>query len=188
VDQVGICNLALGWLGEKRITSIDDESTAARLCKDMWTHALDNMIASREWTFARQRFGPIAASVDVPAFYYTKKFQIPSTVLRVLRVEDAYAQALEEWQREGDFIVCFDTTIYMVALVRVADVSSLPAPFAQALAARIAADLAIPVTQNSDLWAKRVQLAAAELQNAATLDGMQGRTVRITQTNLSRVR
>lgn len=188
MDQVGICNLAIGWLGEKRITSIDDESTAARLCKEMWSHALDSLLASREWSFARERFGPLAAATTAPTYYYTKKFQIPSTVLRVLRVEDAYAQPIEEWQREGQFIVCFDETVYMVALVRVTDIGSLPAPFAQALAARLSADLAIPITQNSDLWAKRVQLAAAELQNAATLDGMQGRAVRITQTNLSRVR
>lgn len=188
MDQVSICNLALGWLGEKRITSIDDEATAARLCKDMWSHTRDRLLAGREWSFARQRFGPLAADTAAPTYYFTKKFQIPSTVLRVLRVEDAYAQSIEEWQREGAFVVCFDETVYMVALVQVADTSLWPAPFAQAVAAQLAADLAIPLTQNTDLWAKRVQLAAAELQNAATLDGMQGRAVRITQTNLSRVR
>lgn len=51
-------NLALTFLGEKEITSIDDDSDAARVMKTQYVLARDATIESAEWTFAVKRFIP----------------------------------------------------------------------------------------------------------------------------------
>jgi hypothetical protein len=188
VTQVEVCNLALGWVGSELITSIDDDSTSARLCKALWTPTRDVVLEDREWTFAVSRIGPVAPDASAPAFGWLHRFQIPSTVLRVLRCVDADNQLIE-WQREGAFVVSDQATLRMVALVRVEDTASLPPSFCHALAARLAADLAIPIAQSSSMQASMWQLYTAKLKAAAAMDGMQGRAERRTNTRgLARVR
>ena len=188
MNQVEVCNLALGWLGAKSITSIDDASTEAELCKANWVPARDVCLESREWSFAIQRLGPLAAAVAAPVYDFTKKYVIPSTVLRVLNVQGQYGDEVDNWQREGQYIVCYDDAIYMRALVRVEDTSAFPASFCHALAARIAADIAIAVnnstTQQETLW----KLWVMKMKEATVLDSMQGRTLRIKSPALMRYR
>jgi hypothetical protein len=184
VNQVEICNLALGWLAAKPITSIDDDTTEAKLCKASWTASRDTLLEAREWSFAVQRFGPLPASTEAPAFYWTKKFQIPTTVLRVLRCVDAAGEQVD-WQREGQFVVCDQVVLYMVALVRVEDAASWSPSFAYALSARLAADLCMSVNENGARRDQFLQLAEMALKRAATQDAMQGRALQITGPDLT---
>jgi hypothetical protein len=50
-----ICNLALAHIGQTQITSLDDGSTPAELCKQFFPEARDTMLQSRQWGFALRR-------------------------------------------------------------------------------------------------------------------------------------
>ena len=186
MTQTEVCNLALGWLGSELITSINDVATPARLLKASWSSTLSIVLSAREWSFAVRRLVLPADSI-APAFGPLRRFPIPSNVIRVLRCVDAWGEPVE-WQKEGAYIVSDETTIYAVVLIRIDTMADLPEPFAHALAARLAADLAIPIIDSPKHQASLWQLYNLKLAEAATIDAMQGRSTITRGPGLSRVR
>lgn len=186
MTQVEVCNLALGWVGSELITSINDSTTPARLCKANWNSTRDVVLASREWAFAIRRY-EIAPDTTAPVFGWDHRFPIPSNVLRVLRCEDGYGEDID-WQREGNFIVSDEATVHALCLVRVETMSDLPEYFGQALAAMLASNLAIPLAQSAEMQKAWYAIYLQKLKDAISIDSMQGRSRQLSGPGLSRVR
>ena len=81
-----------------------------------------------------------------------------------------------------------DCRVYIKYTWDVVDPARFSPGFVQALAARLAADLAIPIAESRQLQSDMVQIYAAKLVNADTLDSMQGRNQPITSNRLKKVR
>jgi len=90
----------------------------------------------------------------------------------------------KSWRREGDKILSYWETIFMKGSVELTDESKFTPMFVQALAARIAADAAIPFTENAKLQADMWSLYEGKLSAAAARDGQQGANDVIKQTLL----
>jgi hypothetical protein len=175
VDPVSICNLALGWIAGNLIVSLDDESTEARLCKANFDLVRDAVLEARAWTFATKRF-VLAPSAEEPAFGWTRQFPLPPEVVRVLRCDDAGGSGRLPWAREGTAILADDVDVlHVTAIVRVEDAALWSPAFGNAVAARLAAELAVPLSENRSLQADLWSLYERKLKQAGTLDGMQGR-------------
>jgi len=192
MSEVSICNQALSWLAGNLITSLDDDTNEAKLCKANYDNARDAVLEDRAWTFAttRYRWTPLASA---PAFGYSHAFLIDPEVLRILEVRETDTNKANgannmDWRREGNTIVCNEDTIYVKALRRIVDTSKYPPAFVQCLAARIAAEIAIPLTESrgyqQDMW----NLYFSKLETAAATDGMQGSTDIIESRRLTGVR
>lgn len=201
-SPVEICNLALGWLGGALIISLDDASTEAKLSKANYTLLRDAVLEERAWTFAVKRMEP-AGLIELPVYGYDKAFQIPPEVIRILQVARAgevengtvvggsfksatrggTGQGREsriEWAREGDLILANNAErIYIRALVRIDDTTKFSPAFDQALAARLAMELAIPIANSRTLQKDMTALYGEKIRLAAASDGMQGRSERI---------
>ncbi len=187
-DPVSICNLALGWLGAKLIASLDDESTEARLCKANWDLVRDAVFEAKAWTFATKRF-VLAPDAVAPEWGWAKSFPLPASVVRVLRCDDASGDGRLSWAREGAAIVADEVeALYLVAIVRVEDPALWSPAFANAVATRLAAELAVPLSENRSLQADLWTLYRQKVGEAGTLDGMQGRAQRIRTDRLARSR
>ncbi len=205
-SPVSICNIALSWLGEKPIISFDDPTNTAQLCKVNYEPLRDAVLEERVWTFAVARIKPARLSDD-PPYGFDAYFQIPPDVIKVLQVSKAAAvdnsgvyasprfdtgQGKESpipWNREGDRIATSQATaIYARVLKRIEDTNKFSAMFVQALAARIAMDLCIPITENRTLQEQMTTLYAAKLAMAASSDGSQGRSERTRSNSLTAVR
>jgi len=188
VSEVSICNQALGWLGEKPIISFDDASAAAQLCKNNYDLLRDAVQETRDWAFCMVRFKP-APLATPPAWGYSYQFQIPAGVFRLIFVgendDSNESQPVDGWQREGDKIVANVNTIYVRAVGRVEDTAKFPPLFVQALAARIAADLAMPITNSRSLQSDMFKLFGTKLTEASNSDAVQGRTRIIKSRDLS---
>lgn len=179
VSEVSICNQALSWLGEARISSLDDPGTTARRMRDNYPFIRDVVLEERDWTFAKARFTSEVA--DAPEWGPGFLHPIPLDWLNVTRAyrdvssEDPSNWIQTEWYREEGNIVAVDSFIYMRGLIRVTDTGKFSGMFTQALATRIAAELCMAFTQDkvreSSLWA----LYQAKLADAAVHDGKQGR-------------
>jgi hypothetical protein len=76
----------------------------------------------------------------------------------------------------------------MQGLTRISDTSSFSSLFVQALAARIAADAAIPLTENRQLQVDMWGLYNDKLTEAAARDGQQGTSDVVTQRGLTGAR
>lgn len=178
-SEVSICNQALSWLGGNLIISLDDQITEAQLCKANYAELRDAVLEEGEWTFATKRF-KLLPSPDAPVYGYSHKFEIPNEVMVVKKATNYKGNANDsnefDWRREGDYILANVDVVYIKAIVRITDVKKFNATFNQALAARIAADIAVPLTESSTkedrMWNK--YLIAMSL--ALPVDGMQGKS------------
>lgn len=173
-SDVGICNQALAWLGGNLITSLTDATTEARLCNAIYEDVRDAVLQEHDWTFAIGRYD-LAASATAPTNGYAKAFPLPADVLRVTDVNSG-----EDWRIEGDSIVTNEGAARIRAVVRITDPNKFSPLFTQALAARLAADLAISLTQSRELQQQYFSIYAQKLDSAVASDGMQGKSRQIT--------
>lgn len=208
---VQICNIALTWLGGDIIISLNDPSTEAKLCKAQYEPLRDAVLEEREWTFAVKRL-EYSQLQDVPLYGFDKAFQIPPQVIRVLQVSLFDESVLDagvngdfrtsarsgtgqgretriEWLREGSTVVANNAArIVARSLIRVTDTTQFSPAFDQALAARLAMDLAIPITNSEKMQRAMAQMYGEKMALAASSDGMQGRSYNVRSDSLTIVR
>lgn len=184
LNEVGICNLALGWLGANLISSLDDEAVEAQLCKANFIPLRNAVLEAYEWTFAQKRFKPASLSTP-PPWGYTYQFGLPDDILRIVYVgnSDRIAEddPVEYWTKElgpdgkGSVIMTQQAVIYCRGIVTVDDTAVWSELFAQALAARLAADICMALTNSrtmsSDMWS----LFSKKVADADRTDGKQGK-------------
>lgn len=173
--SVDISNLALSYLGGNRITSLEDESKEANLCKANYQPVLEAVLEAREWSFATCRFTSGSPASPAPVYGFANAFQLDASVLRVLDVNDNDY----EWQVEGRRIVTDQESVEYRAICRIEDTSLLPPTFVQALASRLAAEIAIALTNSRTMQGQMLELYGVKLREAQASDGRQGTTKRI---------
>lgn len=189
MDPVGICNLALGRIGEKPITSFNDASRVAELCKAAFDPARDAVLEARAWTFAIERLAPIAADATAPAFGYSYRHLLPASVLRVLTCEDGTENRDLKWEREGQYIVDdVSGELFVKAVVRVEDPTKWSSGFCDTLAYKLASVLVVPISDNLTLQQELEKLYRIALREAGARDALQGRAEQRTSTWLRNAR
>jgi hypothetical protein len=187
VTEAEICSLALGSVGFAGIASLDDATKEAQLCKRLYPVARDAVIETRLWSFARARY-ILDPAAEPPLFGWTYRFARPAEVLRVFRVDDGGGEYRIPWEIEGSSIYADVAKLYVLALKRVTDTAQFSSAFTMALAARLAAELAVPLTENSKLQERLWGLYEREVREAAGTDGSQGKSEQVKSTYLHRIR
>jgi hypothetical protein len=183
MDPVGICNLALGWLGERAIASLDDEAAASgsreELCARLYPEALRSLLEAKAWTFAVERL-ELAPAQATGLAEFPSKYLLPATVVRVLSSDDGSGANDLEYRREGGYLFAATSpaTLHVRAITLLEDASKYSPGFVRALAARLAADLALPLTESRPLAAAMEEKYERELREAGRLDGQQGTSER----------
>lgn len=192
-DPITICNLALGWVGADPIRSFDDRNTTAELCRNNYPLSRRAVLEDSAWTFAMRRMVlDTFLAPDDNRWGDFNAFPIPdeNKVLNVQRVypdpNEVYQS--EGWQKEGSNILARDDIIYVRYTFDLEDTTEFTPGFIQALAARMAADLAIPIASSRTLQADMWQLYAAKLLTATSNDGAQGANERLPAGRLVRSR
>ena len=192
LSEVSICNQAMGWVGANLIVTLDvndSSSIETRLCAANYAYLRDAVMEEIDWSFAltRMKLTPTAAT----PLGYGYEFLVPSSILRVVTVTDnsnRMLEQLEDWVIEGGKILTNSEVIYIRALNRVEEPSLFSPMFAQCLAARIAMDLAIPLSQSQAAHDRLKEEYIYKMNIAASSDGRQGRSQRTRTTNIQRVR
>jgi hypothetical protein len=187
-SPVDICNDALRRVGAATITSLDDNTTEAKVCKGAYEDERDTLLDEHNWVFATTRFS-LARDVAEPDWGYSYAYTLPSTVIRVLSADDATLQGEMDWQREGGKILCDNAgPIHVRAIQRVEDATTFPPTFADALSYAIAAEICVPLTGNHSLYRDLLAVAEKKATEAANRDASQGRARFLTGPNLWKVR
>lgn len=212
---VSICNQALGWLGANLITSLNDDNKEAALCKANYPDLRDAVLEEREWTFAVRRIS-LSPLVLEPVYGYTSQFLLPPDVIRILNVPDTRfgdstltgtglgsehegpdqqpqlstfrVESLEETTATGKVILANVESLFLRVIWRVTNIQLYSPMFVQSVAARIAADLAIPLTQNRAMQKDMWQLYNMKLDRASAMDGIQGKMELKRSNAITRVR
>jgi len=191
-SEVSICNQALSWLGANRITSLNDGTVNANLCKDNYDSLRDVVLEEANWSFATRRVKLSPPLAALPEYGYGYKFQLPSDVLLVVEASDnaSYKNGSNDfdWRKEEDFVMADAATVYCKCIVQIIDPSKFSNLFVQALAARIAAELSPPITESNSTTERMWALYDKKINIASNRDASQGRSDRIRARNLTRVR
>ena len=148
-SKVSICNQALTLLGAATITSLDDDTREAKLCKIHYDNVRDSVLEAHDWSFA-VRWYDLAPSADPPLSEFANAYPLPTEVIRVLFVGQNYKYP-DFYQVEGQNVVTDSSACRIQALISLDDPIQYSPLFIQAFAARLAAELAIPITNSRSL-------------------------------------
>jgi hypothetical protein len=146
--EVEICNSAIAKVRGRRILTLDDDSTEARLCKDLYPRVRDRLLRSHPWNFAKRR-AELGQLSETPAFEYSYIHQLPSDCLRLLETDLFYN---ESWSlEESGKIFSNSDTVNALYIAKITDTSRFDTTFIEALAYLLAKEIAYPLTQSATL-------------------------------------
>lgn len=172
VSEVSICNQALLWLGQDIITSFADQNTTAQWMRNNYPFLRDAVLEERMWTFATVRGTSTTEDKDAWGVQYSHPKPDWISVFRCYKSTQCVIDPT--WRMESGNILSDYQTVYLWGIKQVTDTSEFSPLFIQALAARIAADACIPMTENRQLQADMWNLYSTKLAEAAVRDGQQG--------------
>lgn len=184
VSETSICNQALSFIGGDLIESIEEPNQVAEWCRVNYPFLRDAVLEEKLWSFAAAR--AVSNTAETPEWgsdYF--KHSIPVDWISVFRVYCDDREGVVEWSLEDRFVLAKSETVYMRGNKRVTDTGKFSNLFVQCLAARLAADMAIPLAQDRGLFQDMWDLYDTKLKVAANRDGMQGRNEKIRPGNLT---
>lgn len=171
---VAICNAALDLLGAETIQSLDDQRKEAKVCNRRYPAVRDAVLRAHPWNCALIRKA-IPADADPPVWGWGKAFTLPADpyCLRVLAVED-YSTG-NRFEIEGRKIVTdLGAPLNVLFIARVIDPTLFDDLLAEAIAARLAADIAYSITGSGNIATQMWQLYTDKLREARGVDGKEG--------------
>jgi len=160
VNRSQICKQAIMRLG-----SIDTlKGQPMVFANSFYDHTLEELLADAPWAFAKKQVTLIAGTA--PTQGYTKKYTLPTDVIQVLRVNNIdTTENFGQWEIMGGFLhTDIGAPIIIDYTAHITDVAEFPAPFIEALIARIASKIALPLTGSGDLVAAMTTVAMETMQ------------------------
>lgn len=176
--QVGIANQALSLLGANLIISFDDGTTEANLVKANYDDVRDAVLEESNWSFAA-RWLDLPPLASPPPGEYSSAFALPPDVIRVIFVGEDFNHP-EQWQREGNNIRKDGDRCKCQVVWRETNPNAYSPMFNQALAARLAAEMSIALTNSDVLYQQYITIYEGKLDKAINNDSSQGRARKIT--------
>ena len=146
--KTDVANLALGLLGEFQITSLTEQTKQARLCNRFINQVVDEELRSHPWNGATKRV-KLSMLTKVPAFGFTKTFQLPSDILRIELVNDGLDY--DQYKIEGNELLTDDSVINLIYIYRPDDLGLLDPLCIESIYYRLAVKIAIPLTDSPEL-------------------------------------
>jgi len=175
--EAGICNSGLSKLGNNRINSLTEGTPAANLCLEQFDKLRDDLLRSHDWNFAasRVKLGQLSAT---PAFGYDYQYALPSDWMRTISVhpDKGGAQLLTDYvtessETEGRVLQANVTDVYMRYVRKLEDPNVMDPAFREALAWRIAVELAVPLAKSGSLRDRMTAGFENALAVARSVDG-----------------
>lgn len=185
-SRLSLYNGALRLLGERKLASLSENREPRRFLDDAWTDgAVDYCLQAGQWKFAmravRLDYSP---SVD-PGFGSTRAFDIPSDHVRLGGVfsDETMTAPYLGYREEGGFWWGDLDTLYIRYVSNDSafggDFSLWPQTFVKFVEAHIAAEVAMPLTQNRSKMDDMLALRDKRfLPDALSKDAMQDPTRR----------
>lgn len=167
-SETEICNRALIKLGDKTIILIGEDSKRGRACGVLYAPTRDYVLRSHPWNFALKRV-QLARNVADPVYDYAYSYKLPSDCLRVI------IPNREHWEYgiEGRDLVTDYPDAWLKYIRRVTDVNQFDVTFTESLACKLAAELAVLLTDDNARHVDMVQLYDKSITLAKGVDAME---------------
>ncbi len=173
-SHVDICNRALSRLGTRAtIQALDENSTEARTVSIWYAATRDTLLRAHDWNFARRRVA--LARLGTGPTGWAFRYALPMDCIRLLRIASASPDAgSPRFEVAGDsasrFVLCDEPMVEAVYTARVDNPNLYDAGFASALVDQLAAHVAYPITQKTEVAVRLAQMARAAIADAMAAD------------------
>jgi len=173
-STVEVVNVALSMIGEDPITSLQDDDQTARIANLRFPTVRDAVLRNHPWNVAKTR-QQLARSIDDPPFGWKYRYALPNNWLRTIRINNYH----EHWytygrhyEIEGRFMLTNLEKVQLVYVRRLEDVTKWDSLLTEVIAARLAAELAMSITQDRAISQQMYQLYNDKLKEARNADAM----------------
>jgi len=152
---VEICNMALGHVGVAReISALDEGSTEADQCARYYEQCRDWLLARYDWDFARQ-YQALALVATEPNADWGYAYRYPTDCLKLIRLVSGNRKPERiPWRlgHDSQGLLIYTDTEDAVALyvARVENTERFSPAFVEALAWRLATQIAIPLSRSRE--------------------------------------
>jgi len=148
-SKVEICNMALLKLNASIITSLTENSKAARNCNLVYEPTKLAELRKHFWSFSIKR-DQLAADSTAPLFTKTNSFTLPSDFVKLVSPDPEDLTNNLDWIIEGKAIYTDDSAPLNIRYVyNVTDVNEMDSLFRDTLSFKIAINLADALTQSN---------------------------------------
>jgi hypothetical protein len=155
---IQVANRALTKVGAARITSLGDDNKQARAVSSCFDDLRDAELRAHRWQFSIKRV-TLAALITTPAFGYQYQYQVPADFLKLDMVDDRFPdpqldgyvnEEFLDYVLEGNLILTdIGAPLKLRYIAQVTDPNGWDPMFREALACRIAAEIAEDLTQST---------------------------------------
>lgn len=169
-SEIDVCNGALTLLGHDLITSLTENKRSAKLCNQAYASNVDAVIRAYPWNCATFRTS-LAQLTEVPTFGFDHQYGLPSNpyCLRVLQMSEKDMI----FKVEGRKLLTDEPTASIIYLGRIG-VGEMDSLFISTLSARIAADIALALTNSNSITTAMYQIYKDKLEEAQQIDAQEG--------------
>ncbi|MBV6633317.1 MAG: hypothetical protein KI792_09860 [Alphaproteobacteria bacterium] len=171
LSAVDIASRALNRLGAASINGFDDGSSEAALTGSLYGTARDALLSAHPWSFATAQTS-LGLLVEEPSADFAHAFQLPADFLRALSAGQGGRGRGLRYRITGQQLHSDAEELTLTYIFR-ADEAAIPPFFDQALIARLAAELCIPITESSSRADLMFRLAEDEFRRAKSIDAQQ---------------
>ena len=181
-----LCAAALLKLGAQPIGSLDDDTVEANCARRLYGMTRDALLCVHPWSFARAQV-ELTPQATAPIADFAHAFALPADHLRTISVGARGSGRGVAYRLQGGAILC-DAEAITLTYQRRVDEGDLPAFFLPLLVSRLAAELCVPLTENTARAGELLRLAETELRLARLVDSQQGTPRQIDDFTLVAVR
>lgn len=173
MTSTNIANYALAFIGEPRISDINDpNSTVALTCSQWFDQTCDEVLRTHRWNCATRR-ATLSRLVQSDSASYPFTYSLPTDFLRLLEVNGEAAESSSEFfEIEGKTLLIKEEAVTIRYIARI-----LPDQFdpllTKAVALALAATIAIPLTSKLQLQAHCLGLFHSALSRARQIDAVE---------------
>ena len=167
--KINIINRALGLLGAEFITTLTEDTKAARFSNELFDDTRDSLFRMHPWNCCIKR-AALSLTGTTPAFYFTAEFQLPADWLRMVRPEDDGL----EYKIEGDKLLTEGDTFRCTYVFQNTVVTTYDPLLVDVLAVKLAANLTMPLLQDLRTLDAMNNLYMQKLGVARSADAMEG--------------
>ena len=176
-SNVDICNSALNMVGASIITSLTEDSKAARVCNQRYTFVRDAVFRAHPWNCLIKRV-KLGQDATAPVYKFAYRYSLPSDpyCLRVLTISDDGNEERRdiEYKVEGNRYLLTDEGTVYIQYISHEDPNQYDFLLIEAIAARMASDIAYPLVGSSTLSTNMFAMYEIKLKEARFADAQEG--------------
>lgn len=186
MNNIEICNLALGRIGAKPIASLTEETQEARYCNVFFHAARQAALRDYPWNFcaSRKALGQVTLPDVYPEWSYA--YAYPAACLQVRRLfsDGSLTTEVESFDsvlytdpvtgQQSRLLLTNVETAVAEFTADVTDPSFFDSQFVEVFAAKLAMLLAMPITRSKSIQSDAAQAYVAFLPIAKRTDSQEG--------------